>query len=215
MFFRLLEAVAADFCECQHHCYVSDPVAFRPEKNMCSFYCLGPSRSRAGTTETAPAAATVRSEGWTNSGPNLHVTLLLGVRFSDHSGMNSHPFLPFPVEYVLRACDREEATVRVRPTRDPPVKSKNTLDWSQLVRHRGLHLLFLADPIWVFCLTPAPFYNTAGAPSAWSPWDGPEGTFDKHIWLASKGSQFHFWKRPEILGCQQRRSHEARYVLCL
>lgn len=98
-------------------------------KNTCApFTVWGLPRSRTGTTVTAPAAATVHSVRGTSSGPNLHVTLLLDVRFSGHSGMNSHLFLPVPVEYVLCACDREEGTVRVRPTRDPLVKSKNTLD---------------------------------------------------------------------------------------
>lgn len=102
------------------------------KKSCAPFTVWGLPRSRTGTTVTAPAAATVRSVGRVNSGPNLHVTLLLGVRFSDHSEMNSHRFLPFPVEYVLCACDREEATVRVRPTRDPPVKVRTLLTEASL-----------------------------------------------------------------------------------
>lgn len=135
-----------------------------------------------------------------------------------HSVINSHLFFPITVECILCMCDLEEGTVKVRhipgtlcekekqcwlKATCQALKSFACFPWAP-----PGHLVHPSTGIWVLS---TPFMS----PSIHRQWDEPEGTFDEHVWLASKEKSVPLLAKARDPRLPGERSHEVLCVLCL
>lgn len=132
-----------------------------------------------------------------------------GCQLLCHATMSSHLYFPITVECILCVCDPEEGTVQIRRT-PVTLSQKERQPWLEAACQASKS--FTCFPYWrhlgIWAPSSAGICNLVNIVSA--PWVYKVSEMDQEEPLTSvfdllpQGSRFHFWQRPDILGCQQK-----------